>query len=147
MRRLLLAAALAALSASAVAANSGVTIERSVYLEQSENVDGRTVRALAPASELRKGDRVVLMLHWRAPGRGDDFVVSSRIPRSLAFRRSGGRDAQVSVDGGRSWGQLADLRVRNHRATPEDVTHLRWHVDDAEAAMGQGMVSFAAVVR
>ena len=147
MRRVFLTAALTALSASAVAANGGVTIERSVYLEQSEKVDGRTVRALAPASELRKGDRVVLMLHWRAPGRDADFVVSSRIPRTLAFRRSGGRDAQVSVDGGRSWGQLADLRVGGYRATPEDVTHLRWHVGDAEAALGRGMVSFAAVVR
>ncbi|WP_379547075.1 hypothetical protein ACFCW2_13315 [Qipengyuania sp. DSG2-2] len=147
MRRLLLATTLAALTASAVAAQSGIAIERSVYLEQSQTVDGRQVRALQPATSLRKGDRVVLMLHWRAPGRGDDFVVSSQVPRDLAFRRSGGQDAKVSIDGGRTWGTLDRLRVGNRRATPEDVTHLRWHVSDAEAALGRGSVSFAAVVR
>ena len=147
MRRFLLATTLAAITATAVAAQGNIDIERSVYVEQSEMQGGRSVRALQPATTLQKGDRVVLMLHWRAPGRGDDFVVSSRVPRDLAFRRSGGRGAAVSIDGGKTWGALVDMRVGSRRATAEDVTHLRWHVSDAEAALGSGTVSFAAVVR
>lgn len=147
MRRFAIATSLAALTATAVAAQSNIAIERSVYIEQSEEQNGRTVRALQPATTLQKGDRVVLMLHWRSPGRGKDFVVSSRLPRDLAFRRSGGQDAKVSIDGGRSWGGLDTLRIDNRRATAEDVTHLRWHVSDADAAMGRGTVSFAAIVR
>ena len=87
------------------------------------------------------------MLNWRSAGRGDDFIVSSPVPRDLAFRRSGGQRAQVSTDGGRRWGTLETLRVGNRRATPEDVTHLRWRVSDADAAIGKGTFSFAAVVR
>ncbi len=147
MRRFVLAIGLAALAATAVAAQPNIAIERSVYIEQEEKQNGRIVRALQPATTLQKGDRVVLMLRWRSPGRGKDFVMSSRLPRDLAFRRSGGQNAKVSIDGGRNWGKLNTLRIGNRRATPEDVTHLRWHVSDADAAIGRGAVSFAAVVR
>ncbi|WBY15588.1 hypothetical protein PF049_08175 [Erythrobacteraceae bacterium WH01K] len=147
MRRFYVAGSLALLAASTVAAQGTVAIERSVFVEQAEMRGGQAVRELQPATTLRKGDRVVLMLHWKAPGRDRDFVVSSKLPRDLAFRRSGGRDARVSIDGGKSWGRLEELRAGNRRATREDVTHLRWYVSDAEAALGSGTVSFAAVVR
>ena len=128
-------------------ASDDVGISRSVYLERAEMRSGRKVRALHPATTLEKGDRVVLMLHWRTSRQDRDFIVSSPIPRDLAFRRSGGENAQVSIDGGRSWGELGHLRKGANLATPEDVTHLRWHVTSPRASSGRGTVSFAAVVR
>ena len=147
MRKLLMFASLSMLAAGGVAAQSAIAIERSVFIERIAKEDGRSVRELEPASTLRKGDSVVLMLEWIAPGRKDSFTVSSRVPRDLAFQRSGGHAPQVSVDGGRTWGDLTAMRVGARRASPEDVTHLRWHVSDAQAALGRGMISYSAIVR
>ena len=147
MRNLMLFGSLASLAAAAVTAQSGVAIEKSVYIEREELRAGKPVRALEPAAEVRKGDTVVLMLEWHAPGRENSFTVSSRVPRDLAFQRSGGHAPQVSVDGGRSWGRLASMRIGSRRASPEDVTHLRWQVSDAQAAMGRGVISYSAIVR
>lgn len=147
MRFPLFATALAFLATGAVAAQSGIDIRKSVYLERAERNDGRVTRELEPATTLRKGDSVVLMLHWTAPDQDDSFAVTSPVPRDLTFKRSGGRDALLSIDGGQSWGALATLRVGVRRASPEDVTHLRWQVSREEALRGQGMLSFSAVVR
>ncbi len=137
----------AMLTGAAATAQQPVEISRAVYVERKIAApDGRTVRALEPADELRRGDQVVLMLEWSAPVR-DGFVVSSRVPRDLLFRRSGAMEAQVSIDGGRSFGPLAALRIGSRRATPEDVTHLRWRVSDADAANGRGMLTYSAIVR
>ncbi|GAA4037026.1 hypothetical protein [Parerythrobacter jejuensis] len=147
MRSLLFFGSLVSLAAGGVAAQSGIAIERSVYLQREEVRNGQTVRALEPASNLRKGDTVVLMLQWDAPGRDESFVVSSRVPRDLAFQRSGGHSPQVSIDGGRNWGALGTMVVGTRRASPEDVTHLRWKVSEADAAIGRGVMSYSAIVR
>lgn len=148
MRNLfLLFGSLTCLAAGGVAAQSGIAIEKSAYIERAQFSAGKTVRALEPAQEVRKGDTLVLMLEWNAPGRKHSFAVSSRVPRDLAFQRSGGKAPQVSIDGGRNWGTLANLRIGSRRASPEDVTHLRWQVSDAEAALGSGVLSYSAIVR
>jgi len=144
---LLLFGSLALLAGGGAAAKSAIDIERSVFVERTERQSGKIVRELEPASTLRKGDSVVLMLEWTAPGRKDSFTVSSRVPRDLAFQRSGGHAPQVSVDSGKTWGALASMRVGGRRASPEDVTHLRWQVSNAEAALGRGILSYSAIVR
>lgn len=148
MRFCVLAVAGAAmLTGAGAAAQQPVEISRAVYVERKVAAPGgRVQRALEPAAELRRGDQVVLMLEWSAPVR-DGFVVSSRVPRDLTFRRSGGAEAQVSIDGGRSFGPLETLRIGARRATPEDVTHLRWQVSEADAATGRGMLTYSAIVR
>lgn len=148
MKKIMLALAATSLAAGATAAQSGVEITRAVFIERKAPVaPGRMALSLEPASTLKRGDVVVLMLEWNSPGRPDGFVVSSRVPRDLAFRRSGGMQPQVSTDGGRSWGELGMLRIGQRKATPEDVTHLRWYVSDAEAALGRGMLTYSAIVR
>ena len=123
-----------------------VQIDREVFVERSLERDGRTQRLLEPANTLQSGDTVVLMLAWRSP-QDKPFTISSRVPRSLAFRASGGDQPEVSVDGGRNWGTLAELRVRGRPATSTDVTHVRWHVDNPRAARGRGVFTYSAVVR
>ena len=147
MLKLVLTAALACLATGALAAQSAIGIQKSVYLERAERKGDLMVRALEPATTLRKGDSVVLMLRWSVSGRNGSFTVASPVPRDLAFRRSGGQAAEVSIDGGANWGQLADLKVGSRRASPEDVTHLRWQVSRAESMRGKGMLSYSAIVR
>ena len=148
MRSILLGLAGACLLTATAAAQSAVEITRAVYVER-EGTDrsGRKQRTVEPAEKLRKGDVVVLMLEWSAPDGSESFVVASRIPRDLAFRRSGGRAPQVSTDGGRSWGELGQLRIGPRLATPEDVTHVRWHVSGVDAAHGRGTLAYSAIVR
>ena len=146
MRIGLLIGGAAMFAATVASAQSLVQIDREVFVERSLERDGRTQRLLEPADTLQSGDTVVLMLAWRSP-QDKPFTVSSRVPRSLAFRASGGDQPEVSVDGGRNWGTLAELRVRGRPATSTDVTHVRWDVDNPRAARGRGVFTYSAVVR
>lgn len=147
MRKLAMIAAFTCLATGKLAAQSAVDIDKAVYLERAERQGNSVVRALEPATTLRKGDSVVLLLTWSASGPSGSFTVASPVPRDLAFKRSGDRGAEVSIDGGRSWGQLGELRIGARRASPEEVTHLRWQVSREEAQRGKGMLSYSAIVR
>ena len=127
-------------AASAAAAASAVDIDRSVYVERRD--DG--VRALEPATTLKKGDKVVLVLEWRAAPRGGGFTVESAVPRPLAFQRAGSDAVEVSTDNGRNWGRLGSLRVGRRLASAEDVTHLRLRVPGSAPA---GRMTYSAIVR
>lgn len=124
-----------------------IDLTRAVFIERAEPVPGGgTVRTIEPADDLRSGDRVVLMMEWQAASRtasGKGFTLSSAIPGDLYYRRGGG-DTQVSIDGGRNWGQLGGLRHGSRLAMAQDVTHLRWRIAPGRDA---GRVSFSAVVR
>jgi len=128
------------LVASGAAAESAVDIDRSVYVERRD--DG--VRALEPATTLKKGDKVVLVLEWRAAAPGRGFMVESAVPRPLAFQRAGSDAVEVSTDQGRNWGRLGSLRIGNRLASAEDVTHLRLRVKGSAAA---GRMTYSAIVR
>ena len=152
MRLGLLAGSLACLAASAAMAESAISISKAVFVERAQrSASGATMRAIEPASELRKGDKVVLVIEWRAGSDADSFSVSSAVPRTLAFQRAGTDHVEISVDGGRNWGQLGTMRTRDQDGTrlasPEDVTHLRWRVADSEASRGRGRFTYSALVR
>ena len=121
-----MAALLTAVPAQAV---QPVAVANQVYVERA--VAGSQGRVLEPATSLRRGDRVIYVVSWKA-AQASTFTVTNPLPRTVAFERSAGGGEDVSVDGGRSWGKLGALRVRDGRgwrdATPEDVTHVRWQV-------------------
>jgi hypothetical protein len=140
MRWGLVLGALVCLAGSAAAAESAVDIDRSVYVERRD--DG--VRALEPATTLKKGDKVVLVLEWRAGAPGHGFTVESAVPRPLAFQRAGSDAIEVSTDNGRNWGRLGSLRVGDRLASAEDVTNLRLRVPGSAPA---GRMTYSAIVR
>jgi hypothetical protein len=127
-----------ALAAPAIALDSAVFVER---------VQQNNLRSLEPASRLSRGDRVVTVVSWYRMGGNGGFTVTNPLPRTIAYQRSANGDEEVSVDGGRSWGQLGQLRIGSRMATPEDVTHVRWHVADSSAAAGAGRITYSAIVR
>lgn len=146
MRIGLLIGSVAFFAATIASAQSLVTIDREVFVERSLEREGRTQRSLEPADTLQSGDTVVLMLAWRSP-QDRPFTISSRVPLTLVFSGSGGEQPEVSVDGGRSWGILAELRVRGRPATSTDVTHVRWNIANPRAMRGRGVFTYSAVVR
>lgn len=128
-----------ALFLSSVAwSDDGVEIDRSVFIERV----AAGARALEPATTLKKGDKIVLVVEWRAaPGRRG-LTVESAVPRSLAFQRAGSDAVEVSADGGRSWGRLGMVRIAGRLASAEDVTHLR-----VAAVEQRGRLTYSAIVR
>lgn len=145
--RLLLVAALAACSVQIAHATEAPALIKSTIFIEKENLANRSyTRTVERASTLGAGDRVVTILDWRAPTGREAATVNLAIPRHLAFQRSsiGGED--VSIDGGRSWGKLGMLQVRQggsvRLASLEDVTNVRWRVRGA-----YGRITYSALVR
>ncbi len=123
-----------------VVAAPRVAIVSDVFVEQA----GESRRVLQPASLLRPGDRVVTIVTWKRSGAGRDFTVTNPLPRALQFQGSADGAEQVSVDGGRTWGRLGQLRAGGYVAVPEDVTHVRWRI---ATPAPQGRIAYSAIVR
>jgi hypothetical protein len=133
-----------AAGSTAAQASPAVALDSAVFVERVTPDSGRM---LEPATELSRGDRVVYVVRWYRMGGDGGFTVTNPLPRSVQFQGSANGDEEVSIDGGRTWGKLATLRLGNRIATPEDVTHVRWRVDPRTAARGQGRIAYSAIVR
>jgi|CXWL01.1.fsa_nt_gi uncharacterized repeat protein (TIGR01451 family) len=152
MRRLLLFIAIMAPNL-AFAANN-VALSSTVFLEKTvADGAGRSRIILEEPEMVTPGDRLVFIVNYRNAGDApaSNFVVTNPLPAAVAFE--GGADsAQVSIDGGKRWGTLPALRVREadgrwRNARPEDVTHLRWSLKQAIPAGAKGKLSFRGIVR
>jgi uncharacterized repeat protein (TIGR01451 family) len=139
----------AALAADAVALSSTVFVER-----ESRDADGRIKTELAAPKLVTPGDRLVFILNYRNVGAepATNFVVTNPLPEAVAFVGTPDERALFSVDGGRSWGALATLTIREkdgqlRSARPSDVTHIRWTLQKPLAAGAAGKLSFRGIVR
>ncbi len=146
IHRFLLAGLLgvAGATATAASANPGVALDSAVFVEHMQSSN---LRNLEPASRLTRGDRVVTILTWRRTTGSGGFTLTNPLPRKIAYQASARDDEEVSVDGGRSWGRIGDLRIGERIATPEDVTHVRWRVGANSAAAGSGQIAYSGIVR
>jgi hypothetical protein len=149
MKKQVFAALLAGvLTAPALAQGMAVSLQSAVFVERLGHTnDGRVERRIEPASQLKRGDRVVLMVEWLAKPASKGFAVTSKIPRTIMFQDASLDGAQVSVDGGKRWGEIGDLKIGARLASPEDVTHLRWQVSATDARRGMGRMTYSAIVR
>ena len=138
---------------NAHAAAGEVSINSSVFVERSvAGADGRRRILLESPRNVSRGDRLVFVLNYRNAGERNRtaFTITNPLPDPVQFEDGEDPGATVSVDGGRSWGALAALTLRDRSgriraARPEDVTHLRWH--RALPAGEAGSVTFRGVVR
>ena len=132
--------ALAVAAAPLAAQTEAVSIASSVFVERQ----AESHRVLEPADRLRPGDRVVTIVSWKRAAPGGKFILTNPLPRSLHFQASAADDAEVSVDGGRSWGRIGTLHSGARLAAPEDVTHIRWRV---VSLAPEGHIAYSAIVR
>ncbi|MDE2403370.1 MAG: hypothetical protein KGM17_01475 [Sphingomonadales bacterium] len=137
----------APLFATPALAAPAVSVDSAVFVERTRLHHGETVRSLEPAARLSRGDRVVTVVNWYRLGGNGGFVVTNALPAGLAYQQSAEPSEEVSVDGGRNWGQLGALRIGGRTATPEDVTHVRWRVSPTQAMAGAGRIAYAGFVR
>jgi uncharacterized repeat protein (TIGR01451 family) len=144
-----------ALFAPAAAFASDVSLSSEVFVERiKEDAQGRKTTVLEEPKVVTPGDKLVFILSYKNEGAqpADDFVVTNPIPEAVAFAGDEDAGAVVSIDGAKSWGALAALKVRQtdgteRAATPADVTHIRWSFAQPIPVGKQGKLSFRGIVR
>jgi len=139
----------AALAQNQVSLNSEIFVERTTHA-----ANGAAQVSLEAPGVVTPGDPLVFVLSYRNNGSAPaaDFVVTDPIPDSVALSAAESAGAVYSVDGGRTWGALAALMVRNadgtrRAATATDVTHVRWRLAQAIPAGGRGELRFRGLVK
>lgn len=146
---------LALLLPSAALAQSQVALTSEVFVERvTTDANGVARVALEPPGVVTPGDKLVFVLSYRNEGASpaSDFAVTNPIPQSVSFTGSESAGAVYSVDGGRNWGALAALTVRNADGTSRpaaqaDVTHVRWRLAQPIPAGNGGQLRFRGVVQ
>ena len=150
-----LLALLACLLPSVALAAPEVSLASEVLVERvRQGTHGKPAVVLEAPKLVTPGDRLHFVLAYKNEGQqpAADFVVTNPVPAAVAYTESDGEGAVLSVDGGKSWGELAALRVKESDGTlrpagPQDVTHVRWKFTRAIPAGGAGKLSFRATVK
>ena len=144
----------ALLAPAAASAADTVSLSSKVLVERVKpGPDGKPLTVREEPGVVTPGDKLVVVLKYRNGGTqpATGFTLTNPIPPSVAFTGTDDSSASVSVDGGKSWGPLASLKVvaadgTSRPAVAADVTHIRWSFGQPIAAGSGGELSFRGVV-
>ena len=144
----------ASLSSSAAFAAPGVQLTNTVMRNvEQKGADGRVTQSKVAATSVAPGEQVTYVIAYKndAAKPAERVVVTNPVPVNLEFV-SASDGAEVSVDGGKSYGALASLTTRSasgaaRAAQAADVTNVRWRIANAIAPGAAGEVSFQAKVK
>jgi uncharacterized repeat protein (TIGR01451 family) len=134
-------------------AASPVTLKGDVMLEKTVTENGVSTVQLSEPKVVIPGDRLLFTTRYHNEGAQPvtNFVVTNPLPSAVALAADGATGNEVSVDGGKTWGELASLKVAGSEGAPRaataaDVTHIRWTI--AKIAPGaSGEVQYHGIVR
>ena len=154
MRTIIFLLFAALMPGQAFAANQ-VALDNHVFVERvSTDAQGKQRILLEEPKVVVPGDRLVFVLNYRNAGAqpADKFVITNPLPSAVRFADAGDTRPQVSVDGGKQWGLLADLSIpmtdgTRRAAQPADVTHVRWAFQKPIPVGGTGKLMFRGVVK
>ncbi|HQS95325.1 MAG: hypothetical protein B7X90_03100 [Novosphingobium sp. 17-62-19] len=148
-----MALALAVSPAMAQQQTPSVALEGDVKLEKSVTANGGTKIVLEDPQVVVPGDRLLFSTKYANKGSkpADNFVVTNPVPKAVRVADDSAASLQVSVDGGKAYGSLATLTVKDasgaaRPALADDITHIRWTVP-VIAPGGSGTVEYHAIVR
>ncbi len=146
-----LLAATAAVPAAAQASQP-IELKGDVKVDKLVVENGREKHVMVEPSVVVPGDKLLFATNYRNTGAlaVKDFVVTNPIPEGVMLAPQGAEQLDVSVDGGKSWGKLALLTVKDtagpRPAQASDVTHIRW-ILPVLAPGAKGTLSYNAIVR
>ena len=130
-----------------------VGLQGDVKLEKTITENGQPKKVLADTKVVVPGDRLLFSTSFVNNGAAavEQFVVTNPLPSAVALAPESAAGLDVSVDGGRTYGALAGLKVADgnggqRAAEASDVTHVRWIIPTI-APRQQGKVEFYAIVR
>lgn len=117
------------------------------------DANGRERRMLTAPQKIGRGDRLVFVVRYRNEGTAPvgRFAVANPVPPAVRIDPAQ-TGMQVSVDHGRNWGRWGSLSIPTplggvRRATPDDITHIRWMVPQPVLPGSEGQISYRATVR
>ena len=157
---------------SAASAKPAVTLSSKAMIERIEtDASGAEIITLKNPSDEKEiivpGDRIVFTLSYENKGSepATSFRAVNPMPAAIQFVSVAEEWAEVSVDGGKTWGKLEQLQVASAPAetaeeeasasdTPamrsadaKDVTHVRWVFDEPIPVGAAGSVSYRGTVK
>lgn len=145
---------LALLAPSAALAQGDVALASEVFVERVvTDAQGKQSVVREEPKVVTPGDRIVVVISYQNKGAAPKtgFELTNPIPDAISFSEADG-GALVSADGGKSWGALASLKVKQpdgtvRAAAPADVTHVRWSFAQPIAPGNKGQKSFRGIVK
>ncbi|MFC4292225.1 hypothetical protein ACFOWX_07335 [Sphingorhabdus arenilitoris] len=146
---------IAILPVSAAHAASQVQLSSDVFVERTkQKPDGTVTTILEEPKLVTPGDNLVFVVKFKNAGvkPAEKFVVTNPLPKAVAFNGTADGLETVSIDGGKSWGFLSNLRVedaegKSRPALMADVTHIRWNLNQPLPAGSGGKLIFRGIVR
>lgn len=141
--------------AVAVYAATPLQLSSDVFVErQIERGDGTKTVVLEKPSMVTPGDNLVFVVKYKNVGNStaSNFVVTNPLPSAVMFNGTSDGLEVVSIDGGKSWGVLNNLRVAKADGTARpaqrsDVTHIKWNLNQPLTAGAEGKLIFRGVVK
>jgi uncharacterized repeat protein (TIGR01451 family) len=137
------------------AAPGPIKLDTAVYHDvQVTGADGKVTTTREAPKKVVPGDEVIYEMTYTSSAKAaaTNVVIDNPIPSQLTFIKVEGTPATaVSIDGGKTYGQLADLKVKQADGTtrpaqPSDVTSVRWVIATI-APGGKGKVAYHAQVK
>ncbi len=148
------AAGLLLVPSAAFAANQ-LQLSSDVFVEkQKQRADGSVATILEEPNLVTPGDKLVFVVKYKNAGAApaEKFVLTNPLPKAVAFNGTSDGLEVVSIDEGRTWGFLSNLRLqdtdgKSRPALMSDVTHIRWNLNQPIAAGSEGKLIFRGIVR
>ncbi len=139
----------------AVFAASPIQLSSDIYVEKLQKLaGGKSSVVLEAPKTIVPGDQLVFVVRYKNVGSqvANGFTVTNPIPRAIAFSGTSDGTEIVSIDGGKNWGRLSQLRVAkidgtSRSALMTDVTHIKWKLNQSLAAGSAGKLIFRGVVK
>ncbi len=147
------------LSSAAVAqtapASPGVTLKSTAFVVKPvADATGKVKNVLQAPERVLPGDVLLFVIEYRNAGTtpATKFVINNPIAANVVFTGVEQAWAIVSVDGGKTFGPLATLKMPKgdgtmRAAIPQDVTAIRWTLGQPIPAGGTGKVQFYGLVK
>lgn len=149
-------------SAPAFAFANSVVLTSEAMIERTQiDANGKESQTLKQPKDVIvvPGDRVVFTLRYVNKGSDPavDFRATNPMPGPVQFVSVAEDWAEVSVDGGATWGKLANLKITVkgvdsaadslRPASAEDVTHVRWVFAAPIPPGAEGSVSYRGLIK
>lgn len=138
-------------------AASSLQLSNQVFQELDvKGTDGKVERKTVPAATVVPGTEVFYVINYKNTGDqpAEKIAITNPMPSELEYVSTIGPSAtgEVSVDGGRNYGDLANLTVTgtdgaSRAAKSSDVTHVRWKLASSLKPGDEGKVSFRAKLK
>jgi hypothetical protein len=138
-----------------------VSIRSEILVERITTENGKTKTELLDPKKVTviPGDKLIVSNFYENEGTiaRDNYVATNPIHPAVAFVSVDEKWAEVSIDGGKTWGKLQNLtkavdavetgESTRRPAAPGDVTHIRWRFDKPLPSGAKGKLTFRGVVR